>query len=227
MLTLDSCVRDILNFGDLIPHGTQNGFLVPLSVGSSISAMFSSQLPEENEYSEPTVTLTDASGHSLVCNIEHSLEIEGEEYLLLLPVDSPVEIVAWDEEGEEAEATLVEDDAEIEKIFTTAQAVLQEQNLTLKHTAFALTVEGELPPVEEEEILTLEIEDEDAQLSSEQFQLLANFFFEEQEYAIYTPLDPLLFFARINQAGQPELLSPEEFKKVQPILEEQLFDELD
>lgn len=190
--------------------------------------MFSSQSPEENDFErENQVTLTDATGRSLQCNIEHSLTVEGEEYLLLLPVESPVEIVAWDEEGEEAEATLVEDDAEIEKIFSTAQAVLSEQNLTLKHTAYALTVAGELPPVEEDDILTLEIEDEVDELEPEQFQLLASFYHEEQEYAIYTPLDPLLFFAKLNRSGQPELLSPEEFKKVQPLLEEKLFDELD
>jgi hypothetical protein len=36
-----------------------------------------------------------------------------------------------------------------------------------------------------------------------------------------------LFFAKRNKAGQPELLSPEEFEKVQPMLEELLFDDLE
>ncbi len=44
---------------------------------------------------------------------------------------------------------------------------------------------------------------------------------------LYTYFDPLLFFARENQDGKPELLSPDEFKKVQPLLEEMLFDELE
>jgi hypothetical protein len=155
--------------------------------------------------------------------------VEGSEYLLLLPVDSPVEIVVWDDEEDEdlADATLLEDDEDIDLIFSDAQAVLAEQNLTLKRTAYTLTVAGELPPVEEEDILTIEIEEENVELEPEQFQLLASFYHEEQEYGIYTPLDPLLFFAKRNKAGQPELLSPEEFKKVQPLLEELLFDELD
>ncbi len=193
--------------------------------------MFSSPSPEENDSSSvKSVMLTDATGRSLACYIEHSLEVEGQNYLLLLPVDSPVEIVAWDEyeDEEEAEATLVEDEEEIDEIFSTAQAVLAEQNLTLKRTAFALTAAGELPPVKEDDILTLEIEEEDEDDSlegePEQFQLLANFYYEEQEFAIYTPLDPLLFFARVNSSGQPELLSPEEFKKIQPLLEDKLFD---
>ncbi|MBE9127163.1 MULTISPECIES: DUF3727 domain-containing protein [unclassified Coleofasciculus] len=193
--------------------------------------MFSSEFPHENGQSDTNnVTLTDEAGRSLSCYIEHSLEVEGTEYLLLLPVDSPVEIVAWDEEEEEdfADATLIQGEEEIDVIFSDAQAVLAEQNLTLKRTAFTLTVAGEIPPVDEEEILTIEIEEEeDTELEPEQFQLLASFYHEEQEYGIYTPLDPLLFFAQRNQAGQLELLSPEQFEKVQPLLEELLFDELE
>lgn len=190
--------------------------------------MHSSPNPEENEYSPSgSITLTDESGRSLDCYIENSLEVDDQEYLLLIPVDSPVEIFAWQGDEEEEEAILVEDDSTIEEIFATAQAVLAEQNLILKHTAYALTVAGELPPVEESEIFTLEIEDDGADLEPEQLQLLASFYHEEQEYAIYTPLDPLLFFARISETGKPELLSPEEFRKVQPLLEAKLFSEME
>lgn len=200
-----------------------------LSIDISIAAMFSSEFPQENGSSgNGAVTLTDEAGRSLNCYIEHSLEVEGSEYLLLMPVDSPVEIVVWDDEDDdEADATLLEDDAEIDLIFSDAQAVLAEQNLMLKRTAYTLTVAGELPAVNEDEILTIEIEEDNLELEPEQFQLLASFYHEEQEYGIYTPLDPLLFFAQRNKAGEPELLSPEEFKKVQPLLEELLFDELE
>ncbi len=192
--------------------------------------MFSSEFPKDNGSSgNESVMLTDEAGRSLRCYIEHALEVEGSEYILLLPMDAPVEIVAWGEgeDEDEAEATLIEDDAEIDQIFSDAQAVLAEQNLILKRTAYTLTVEGELPAVDEDEILTIEIEEDDVELEPEQFQYLASFYHEEQEYGIYTPLDPLLFFARKNKAGQPVLLSPEEFKKVQPLLEELLFDELE
>ncbi|MBW4646775.1 MAG: DUF3727 domain-containing protein [Goleter apudmare HA4340-LM2] len=190
--------------------------------------MFSSQFPEENDRAHAgSITLTDDKGRNLECYIEHSLAVDGQEYVLLLPVDSPVEIFAWQGEDEDEEAVLVEDDDTIDKIFGTAQAVLSEQNLILKNTAYALTVAGELPPVEESELFTLEIEDDEAELEPEQLQLLTSFYDEEQEYAIYTPLDPLLFFARISKAGLPELLSPEEFRKVQPLLEEHLFNEVE
>lgn len=137
---------------------------------------------------------------------------------MLLPVDSPIEIFAWEGEDEDEEAVLVEfDDAIIDEIFPTAQAVLAEQNLVLKQTAYALTVAGDLPPVEESELFTLEIEEEEAaDLEPEQLQLLANFYHDEQEYAIYTPLDPLLFFAKITKTGQPVLLSQKSFVKCNP-----------
>ncbi|BAZ67502.1 MAG: DUF3727 domain-containing protein [Pelatocladus maniniholoensis HA4357-MV3] len=187
-----------------------------------------SYFPDEHDREHAgTITLSDDKKRSLECYIEHSLEVDGQGYFLLLPVDSPVEIFAWQGEEEEEEAVLVEDDTTIEQIFSTAQAVLSEQNLVLKNTAYALTVAGELPPVEESELFTLEIEDEQSDLEPEQLQLLASFYHEDQEYAIYTPLDPLLFFARISKTGKPELLSPEEFRQVQPLLEEHLFNEVE
>lgn len=190
--------------------------------------MFSSEFPEENDQAHAgSITLTDDKGRSLECYIEHSLSVDDQEYVLLLPVDSPVEIFAWQGEGEDEEAILVEDDDQIDEIFGTAQAVLSEQNLVVKNTAYALTVAGELPPVEESELFTLEIEDEDEDLEPEQLQLLASFYHQDQEYAIYTPLDPLLFFARITKSGNPELLSPEEFRQVQPLLEEHLFNQVE
>lgn len=189
--------------------------------------MYSSEFSEENDRVDAAaITLTDDKGRSLECYVEHSLEVDGQEYVLLLPVDSPIEIFAWQGTGEEEEAILVEDDATIDAVFSTAQAVLAEQNLILKNTAYALTVMGELPPVEESDIFTLEIEDEE-DLEPEQLQLLASFYHQDEEYAIYTPLDPLLFFARITKAGKPELLSPEEFRKVQPLLEEHLFNQVE
>lgn len=189
--------------------------------------MFSSPFSENNDQAAGSITLTDEKGRTLECYIEHSLSADGQEYVLLLPVDSPIEIFAWEGDDEAEEAILVEDDDVIDEIFSTAQAVLAEQNLVLKNTAYALTVAGDLPPVEDSELFTLEIEDEQADLEPEQLQLLTVFYHHEQEYAIYTPLDPLLFFARLSKTGEPVLLSPEEFRAVQPLLEEQLFDQVE
>lgn len=189
-----------------------------------------SDMDEEMEMEDvPTVTLTDEAGRSLLCYVERSLDIEGQEYVFLLPVDSPVEIFAWTEtDDEDDEAVPVEDETEIDRVFPIAKAVLQEQNLTLKRTAVTLTVEGDLPDLlDDEEDLDTDSEDGEEQ---EEFQLLASFYEEEQEYAIYTPLDPFFILARMEADGQPQLLSPEEFQKIEPMLsmiEDQLFDEME
>lgn len=193
--------------------------------------MTKSQSPKENgRPSSDTVTLTDESGRTLTCSIEHSLELEGQDYVLLLPIDSPVEIFAWQAEGDDEEAVPVEDE-DVDPLFSIAKAVLEEQNLTLKRTAITLTVEGDLPDLSSEDIG----EDEDTEEGDyEELQWLASFYHEELEYAIYTPLDPFFVLARINADGQPELLSPEEFQKLEPMLptlegliEDRLFDELE
>ncbi|WP_299415682.1 DUF3727 domain-containing protein [Acaryochloris sp. IP29b_bin.148] len=183
------------------------------------------------EMDRSTVTLMDEAGHSLTCYVEVSVPIDQEEYALLNPVDYPVDIFGWVVSQGEDEIIQPVEEKELAKIFPTAQAVLSEQNLKLKRSALSLTVEGDLPDIDEEEILILEMEDGDSITEQEEYQLLATFFEEEQEYSIYTPIDPVLFVVRLRENMQPELLSPEEFRtlqpKLQPLLEERLMDDLD
>ena len=54
--------------------------------------------------------------------------------------------------------------------------------------------------------------------------MLSSFYYAEQKYCIYTPLTPLLFFARYDLNNQLELVSPEQ-ENLLPILEELLFEE--
>ncbi len=180
---------------------------------------------DDLETDAPTVTLSDDEGRSLPCYVERSLEIDDSEYLLLLPVDTPIEIFAWelDDSGDD-EVLMDLEDEEIDKVFSIARAVLAELDLTLNRTALTLTVSGDIPDADDDEVITLDIGEPDS--DSEEFQLLASFYFEEQEYAIYTPLDPLLLFARVTAQGHPELLSPDEFKAIRLQLEDQLFDDL-
>ncbi len=191
--------------------------------------MFSSPYRKENNNSdEVSVTLTDEVGRSLTCNVEYSMNVEGQDYVLLLPIDSPVEIFTWHGDESDEAAIPVEDETEIDKIFDTARLVLQEQNLTLQRTAVTLTVVGELPEFPEEDLSP----DSDSEQESdfEELLWLTSFYHEEQEYAIYTPLDPFFILARMNDDGQPELLSPEEFQKLEPLLprlEDQFFDDLE
>ncbi|ACK67602.1 protein of unknown function DUF1292 [Rippkaea orientalis PCC 8801] len=193
--------------------------------------MSSFQFSPENEPEEiDSVTLTDDEGRTLECYVENALEAEDGTYLLLMPVDIPVVILAWDDQAEEEEedsnAILLEDKSEIEGIFPDAKAVLAELDLTLKFTAFTLTVQGELPPIEDDGILTLELDTDDKPLDSEELQFLASFYHQDQKYSIYTPLAPLLFLAKYNLLGEVSLVSPDD-ARMQPILEELLFDEME
>lgn len=183
-------------------------------------------MDENDLYDAPTVTLTDGSGRTLDCYVEQSIELDDREFVLLLPVDAPVEIFAWRESGDEDEsAVLVEDPSEIASVFRTAKAVLEEQNLTLKETALVLTVAGDLPEIEDD------LEDEDEEFEDqEELQLIASFYNNDQEYAIYTPLDPYFILAQLDADGNPQILSPEELKQLEPLLpmlEDRLFDELE
>lgn len=182
---------------------------------------------ENGNFPLKSVTIEDEFGRSLDCYIEHSFELNEQNYVLLLPVDAPVEIFSWPEDEEEEPLSL-EDPDEIDAIFETAKAVLEEQNLTLKRTAVTLTVSGDLPDL---------IEDDEEEVDQgegyEELQLLASFYNEEQEYAIYTPLDPFFILGRLNEAGQPQLLDDRELAQLEPMLpsleamlEEHLFNDM-
>jgi hypothetical protein len=187
---------------------------------------------QENEPDESdSITLYDEAGRPLDCYVENSLEQEDAQYLLLMPVDIPVVIIAWeedDDETEDAEAILLEDQEEISGIFADAKAVLAELDLSLKYTAYTLTVSGELPPIEDEDILTLEIEGNDpaGEMEEEELQFLASFYHEEERYSIYTPLAPLLFLAKAVSETQIELVHPDN-DELKHILEELLFEDAD
>lgn len=187
--------------------------------------MSSSFFAEEEQYDAESVTLVDEEGRSLECYIEQSLELEGTTYLLLLPVDSPIVIMAGEGDSKDAVSgnVMVEENEEIEAIFSDAKAVLSEQNLTLIASAFTLTAKGELPPLEEDKIVSLKFE-EDSKIEPEELQLLTSFYHNDTKYSIYTPLTPLLFFARYDDNQELLLVSPED-ENFQAILEELLFDD--
>jgi hypothetical protein len=168
-----------------------------------------------------TVSLMDEEGRSLLCYVEQTIRAKGKEYVLLLPVDTPIEIFAWAEDEDSDDELLMDiDEDELEDVFSTARAVLAEQDLMLHHTALTLTASGDLPEINEDDIISLDIEDDDdSQPNLEQFQQLASFFYEEQEYVVCTPLDPLLFFAQMTPSGQPELLSPKDFQDLMTLEE--------
>lgn len=190
-------------------------------------------LEDPAEY--PIVVLTDEEGHTLSCYVEKTMVVEGEEFLLLLPVNLPIEIFVWqgldEEEGEEADPedeVLVDiDDEDIDDLFPSARAVLAELDLILERSAHTLTAAGDLPEADEEDCFSLEINEEGEESLTEEFQMLATFFHNDARYCLCTPLEPLLFFARRQPNDKVVLVDPDEFQKMRSQLEDQLFDVLD
>lgn len=183
---------------------------------------------EQLDFEEPTVLLRDEVGRTLPCSVEQTFELSQQKYLLLLPIDTPIEIfVLQEEDDEEVLMDVVED--EIDVLFPTARAVLSEQNLMLQRTAITLTAAGEIPEATDDACLTLELDESISPEpdATEEFQVLARFYHEEQEFTLCTPLNPLLIFARKTSQGRLEVVSPEEFQEIRSTLEEKLFDMLD
>lgn len=190
--------------------------------------MSSSHLSYEPD-PQDRLSLTDEAGRTLECYVENSLEVDNITYLLLMPVDSPVIIFSWgpeDNNEDFSEVLPLEGEEEIEKVFADGKAVLGELNLFLKHSAFTLTVVGEIPPLKEEEIIELEVGSDDDNLETEQLQFLASFYHEGQKYSIFAPIEPLLFFAKYNIRDRLELVSPED-DNLKKILEELLVERLE
>lgn len=189
-------------------------------------------LDEPAEY--PVVTLSDEDGRLLPCYVENTLDIDGEEYLLLLPVNLPIEVFVWQsaeeggDEDEDVEILVDVEDEDIDALFPSARAVLAELNLLLERSAHTLTAAGDLPEADEDDCFSLEIGDEDdSEMTTEEFQMLATFFHNDAQYTLCTPLDPLLFFAHRHADGELELVEPEKFQQMRSQLEDKLFDVLD
>jgi hypothetical protein len=179
-------------------------------------------------FDDSAVVLTDDSGRFLPCQVEQRFDLNGREYLLLLPLDAPIEIFVWQQEDDDEVLMDIEEE-DIEQIFPTAKAVLAEQNLVLQRTAITLTASGELPEVDEENCLTLELDevDETGEPMAEEFQILATCFHDDQEYTLCTPVEPLLIFAYRTAEGTLDIVTPEEFQTIRDSLEEKLFDVLE
>ena len=168
--------------------------------------------PSDN-YDAHTIILNDSNGNELFCYLEQLVKVEGEEYALLTPVDTPVSLFKINEEDE---PELIEKIDKNEQILKNAEAVLQEHDLRLIRSAVTLTVSGEL-----EEPIYDELEEDYFDDDSESFELLVNFNLFDQEYGLYIPLDPFFIVGKLKEKGAL-LVEDAEFDKIQPLIETEL-----
>ena len=164
-------------------------------------------------YESQTLILKDSSGNELFCYLEQIVNVEGKEYALLTPVDTPVSLFKI---NEKEEPELIEKIDKNEQILKNAEAVLQEHDLRLIRSAVTLTVSGEL-----EEPIYDELEEDNLDDDSETYELLVNFNLLEQEYGLYIPLDPFFIVGKLQEKGAL-LVEDDEFDKIQPLIETEL-----
>jgi hypothetical protein len=169
----------------------------------------------------PTVLVKDSTGRDLLCFLEQLIPLDGRDYALLTPVDTPVCLFRL-KDGNEPE--LIDAISDSEPILSVADVVLQEHDLTLVRSAVTLTVSGELEepdPEELEEEIAEEIAEEAEDDESDLYEMLIQFRAEGQEYGLFIPLDPFFVVARM-QNGEGILVEGEEFERVQPRIEAEL-----
>ena len=161
----------------------------------------------------PTLLVKDSQGSDLLCFLEQVVPLEGNEYALLTPVDTPVSLFQL---IDDQDPKLIETIEKNEPILEVADVVLQEHDLRLVRSAITLTVSGELDEPEPEEIEEEDIDDE-----SETYELLVNFRVESNEYGLYIPLDPFFIVGKLEN-GEVKLVEGEEFDKIQSGIEAEL-----
>ena len=161
----------------------------------------------------PTLLVKDSQGSDLLCFLEQVVPLDGNQYALLTPVDTPVSLFQL---IENQDPKLIETIEKNEPILEVADVVLQEHDLRLVRSAITLTVSGELDEPEPEEIEEEEIDDE-----SETYELLVNFRVNDNEYGLYIPLDPFFIVGKLDN-GEVKLVEGEEFDKIQSGIEAEL-----
>ncbi len=166
-----------------------------------------------DNYDAQTLLLNDSNGNELFCYLEQLVNVEGQEYALLTPVDTPVSLFKINEKDE---PELIEKIDKNEQILKNAEAVLQEHDLRLIRSAVTLTVSGEL-----EEPIYDELEEDYVDDDSESYELLVNFNLFDQEYGLYIPLDPFFIVGKLKDKGVL-LVEDDEFDKIQPLIETEL-----
>ncbi len=166
----------------------------------------------------PTIVVRDGKGKELLCFLEQLIPLDGHDYALLTPVDTPVCLFRL---SDDEEPELLEGLDASEPILSTAEVVLQEHELTLVRSAVTLTVSGELEEPDPEEFDEEDEENDSDDDDAETYELLVSFMVADEEYGLYIPLDPFFVVARMEN-DHALLVEGEEFERVQPRIEAEL-----
>lgn len=163
-------------------------------------------------------TATDDKGRKIECVLEHTIPVDGVDYVLLTPNDTPVVLVRIGE-GEEDDEVLENWEGR-EDVLAVADVCLAKFDLILVRSAVTLTVAGELAEVEYgygyEDI------EDDIEQESDVFIQLISFQHDSQEYGLYIPLDPFFVVARVTGDSEGVVVTSDGFERIRPTIEAEL-----
>ena len=167
----------------------------------------------QDKYEAPSLILRDSQLNEIFCFLEQIVVLNNIEYVLLTPVDTPVSLFKL---NEKEDPILIEKIDKNEPILKNADAVLQEHDLKLIRSAVTLTVSGEL-----DEPAFDELEEDNFDDDTEEYELLVNFNVLNDEYGLYIPLEPFFIVGKLTEQGAI-LVEDDEFDRIQPLIESEL-----
>lgn len=147
--------------------------------------------------SKRVATIVDpATGQPLDCLIRRTFSSsDGEQCFLLCPLDTPVQILRIDDEGQALKEL---SDEELEEVFPTAAYELAKRRLHLVPSGYCLTLRGGFCYTEDEIMDLNTAFGEEVADSLQEGVEVATFMLKDSEFLVYTPFDPLMFVAYKN-----------------------------
>eukprot|EP00290_Baffinella_frigidus_P019553 CAMPEP_0180219252 /NCGR_PEP_ID=MMETSP0987-20121128/18323_1 /TAXON_ID=697907 /ORGANISM="non described non described, Strain CCMP2293" /LENGTH=296 /DNA_ID=CAMNT_0022179751 /DNA_START=65 /DNA_END=955 /DNA_ORIENTATION=+ len=207
--------------------------------------MAKGQEDEAEEEERDEIVVTDPiSGKSIECYIDQDIEVDGKQYVLVYPCDTPV-VLAYFDGGEQDLMPVPED--EVDKLFAAAYKACAEQELELINSAVVLTLQGDIEDLDEDADASGSAAgrrmrvawDEDAfgeAGEDEEFvKVITSFKDGGMEYLVTEPLEPVLIIAKPStkeaKAGDArehyECLPEDEVERVMPKVEQILEERFD
>lgn len=169
---------------------------------------------------EPSVVLVDPNTErTLTVGVEHTIDYSGERYIVCYPMDDPVSFAYTTDDESELEA--VDDPVKVQALFPNAEAVLAEENIELKNTAFVLTIDDQSEYLDD---------DDDGDINSHEIQdqfdveIIAAFSSKGEHFSVVRALEPVLLIAKEVDHGTYKVLEGTELDTITPIIEEYVED---
>ncbi|KKZ11896.1 MAG: hypothetical protein TH68_08105 [Candidatus Synechococcus spongiarum 142] len=190
---------------------------------------------DEGNTAVANVMAADAAGRLLHCVVEQSIRIQGQDYGLLSPVDTPAHLCRWPDDSS-AEPELIADPHQYPQVLDQLDMILQDEGLVLVRSAGLLTVAGDLDNVALDIDPGMDWDGAEAAMDAsdllhqvgatddddlDTYVLLASACQEGTDFGLYGSLNPCFLLARLGP-GAAELLMPDELAQLQPLVEEAL-----